>query len=480
MNALRHFQDLRLSIGWRVRWFAMMALALSLVGVTGTAKALTPQLRRYPYLTDAVAGNATINWATDQSASTGYVTYGAVGTEACTAHQVSATKTSISVNSVSEYQWKARLTGLSGNTQYCYRVFLNGADLLGADASPAFWKQVPAGSTRTYTFGVLGDWGALNGGTTNPNQANLMNTIAASGVRFMVGTGDTAYPSGSQTNYGDLYQTGTDISTVFGPDFYKKIGATAPMFNAVGNHGRNGTYLMLWPSAAAAAGSGGAYAMQTYCCVNGTSSASYPSAWYAFDAGRARIYILDASWTNSNVGTGTLYSDDYAAHWAPGTAERTWLANDLAAHPGGLKIAVAHFPMYSDNATEPTDSYMHGPGSLGELLSQNGVQLVLNGHAHIYQRNFKQPGESFVSYTTGGGGATLEPVGSGVPCGSYDAYAVGWSPTKLKGYACGGAAVPSSAAQVTHFLKVTVSSSSVKVEPTDSTGHVFDPQTYNF
>ena len=136
--------------------------------------------------------------------------------------------------------------------------------------------------------------------------------------------------------------------------------------------------------------------------------------------------------------------------------------------------------MYSDNATETTDTYMHGPGSLGELLSQYGVQLVLNGHAHIYQRNFKQAGESFVSYTTGGGGATLEPVGSGMPCGSYDAYAVGWSPTKLKGYACGAAAVPTSAAQVNHFLKVTVSSSSVKVEPTDSTGRVFDPQTYSF
>ena len=34
-----------------------------------------------------------------------------------------------------------------------------------------------------------------------------MSQIAASGVRFAVGTGDTAYPSGTQTNYGDLAET---------------------------------------------------------------------------------------------------------------------------------------------------------------------------------------------------------------------------------------------------------------------------------
>jgi len=63
-------------------------------------------------------------------------------------------------------------------------------------------------------------------------------------------------------------------------------------------------------------------------------------------------------------------------------------------------------------------------------------------------------------------------------CGSYDAYAVGWSPTKLKGYACGAATRPTSASQVYHFLLVTVNSSSVTVAPTDELGRTFDVQTY--
>jgi hypothetical protein len=221
--------------------------------------------------------------------------------------------------------------------------------------------------------------------------------------------------------------------------------------------------------------------MDTYCCVNGTNSANYPSVWYAFEVGRARIYILDAAWANSNLGSGSLYSDDNAAHWQPSSPEYQWLASDLAAHRGGLKIAVMHLPMYADNPTEGTDPFMHGPGSVGALLSQYGVQLVFNGHMHAYERNTKQAGESFVSYVTGGGGATLEPVGTGSGgCGSYDEYAVGWSPTKLKGYKCGAAAPPTSASRVYHFLLVTVGSSSVTVAPTDSLGRTFDVQTYGF
>ena len=64
-----------------------------------------------------------------------------------------------------------------------------------------------------------------------------MTQIAKSGVRFAVETGDTAYPSGSQTNYGDLRQTGSDVSAVFGPQFWPRFGGSIPFFNATGNHG---------------------------------------------------------------------------------------------------------------------------------------------------------------------------------------------------------------------------------------------------
>jgi hypothetical protein len=257
------------------------------------------------------------------------------------------------------------------------------------------------------------------------------------------------------------------------------------MYNALGNHGVSATYLNIWPQPTAPSLSGGTYQMETYCCVNGTNSASYPSAWYAFSVGGARFYVLDATWPNGNLGNGSLFSNDYAAHWTTSSPEYQWLAGDLAAHPGGVKFAVMHFPMYSDNPTETTDTYLHSggtsltdtPGSVASLLSQNAVQFVFNGHAHIYERNAKQAGESFVSYVTGGGGATLEPVSG---CHSFDAYAIGWSPTHQTGSRCGAATAPASASQVYHFLLVTVSGTTVTVAPTDELGRTFDVQTTSF
>ncbi len=385
------------------------ALAAWTLAAAPVASASLPQLTRYPYITDVVSAgtayNATINWATNRSQTTGYATYGQAGVESVTAHRANGSKTSITVNGVAEYQWKAKITGLLPATGYDYRVFFNSpaVDLLGTDTSPAFTTTPSPGAAASFSFAVLGDWGASNSSGVNPYQASLMSQIAASGASFILSAGDVAYPSGSQTNYGDLFQTGTNISDVFGPSLYPSVGDRMSMFGSPGNHGFNSTFLNIWPEPTAPVLSAGRYQMDSY-SVPGTNTANYPSAWYAFSVGNARFYVLTAAWANGNVGSGTLYSNDYAAHWTPTSAEYQWLANDLATHPAQLKFAVFHFPMYSDNSTERTDTYLHGPNSLAALLTQYGVQFVFNGHAHIYERNFQQPGESFVSYVTGGGG----------------------------------------------------------------------------
>src|SRR5215471_6077850 len=461
---------------WAMALLAGLATALATVMVAGLpTQAAVSQLTRYPYLTDTGQTQATIDWATDRSQTSGYATYGEAGHESCTAHRANASKTSITVDDMDEYQWKAQVSGLSADATYCYRVFFSDpvVDLLRSDASPQFSTMPKGGGVM---FAVIGDWGVISN-----DEADLMGQLSHSPAQFILGAGDTAYNNGSQTNYGDLHQTGDQVSEVFRPTYYARIGLSRPLFNALGNHGRTATHLLVWPEQKVAATSGGTYTMQKYCCVNNTKSANYPSAWYAFNAGRSRIYVLDATWSAGNLGSGTLYSDDDAAHWSSSSAEYQWLAGDLAAHPGGLKIAVFHFPMYGDNPTEGTDHYLHGPGSLGALLTKYGVQLVFNGHMHAYQRNTHGPGESFVSYTDGGGGGTLEPVGTNSGgCSANDAYAIGWSPTKLKGYACGATSPPTSSSQVINYLLVTVRNSSVTVTPTNSRGNTFDVQTYSF
>jgi calcineurin-like phosphoesterase family protein/fibronectin type III domain protein/S-layer family protein len=471
---------------FRVKVAVVFLSLMALFGISATSSSVlnsySPALRRYPYLTDAVGPYATLNWATDRSESSGAVRFGKVGSEACTTHYVPATKTPISVNGVLQYQWKAQLNLVPG-TQYCYRVYLgtspvNQIDLLGSDAAPSFWTQVPMGAPQSYSFDVIGDWGMVDSTGTNSYQASLMSLIASSGARFVVTTGDNGYPDGNQKNLGDLIQIGQDISAVFGPSFWKVPGSSLPIFPILGNHGFsspdiNHPALLTWPQDKAVTTSGGRYIKETYCCLDGTTSAVYPSAWYAFDAGPARFYILNAAWDEINIGTASEYQVDFDYHWAPGTPQYEWLKADLAAHPSVLKFAFWHYPVYSDNPIESTDTFLQGNNSLEGLLKQNGVDLGFTGHAHIYERNLASA-SGIPNYITGGGGATLGTLGT---CTSLDAYAIKFTTT---GKACGSAPVPTSQAQVFHFLKVTVNGTNVTVTPINSLGQTFDIVNYAF
>ncbi len=460
----------------------VLLLASAVAAPAPAHASLNPELTRYPYLTDVVGSNATVNFGTDTAKISAVVKWGQVGVESCNAHTATATKTFIKVNGVGEYQWKAQLSPLQAGTSYCYRPYLGTSqtDLLGSDPTPQFSSQVPAGSTERFSFAVIGDWGKTYA-TGNPDQANVMQQIAASGARFVVGTGDTGYPAGSQTSYGDLQQSGQDISAVFGPQYWTVVGKSMPMFNAIGNHAPTGTFLSNWPSDVVAAASGGQDQMASYCCFDGITAKSYGTAWYAFDEGNARIYILDASWDPANLGTGSQYQDDYDAHWAPGAQqdEYTWLQNDLAAHAGEVKFAVFHYPLHSDQSSQTSDTFLDGAGHLEGLLNQYHVAMAFNGHAHLYQRNTAPLG-GIISYVTGGGGAALSKIGGGPGCAATDAYGIGWSGSSGTGSSCGSAPKPTSASQVYHFLLVTVNGNTVTVTPTDELGRTFDVQTYNF
>ena len=466
-----------------MRTLTVLAIsAFAALGLAGSVSAASydTHLTRAPYLTDLVGLHVIVNFATDQSGTTASVSYGPFDGTTCTLPSTKgATRSTVKVGTVSEYQWKASLT-LPSAGQYCYRVMLGGVDLLGAGDSPMFMTQAPAGSSQPFSFAVFGDWGLVDADGNNQDQQNLLGTLAGSGVRFAVTTGDNGYPSGSQTNYGDLKQVGAAMGAIFGARFWPVPGASVPLFTASGNHGLSGTAhadLTNWPQDVAVSSSGGRYANDLYCCVNGTTATNYASAWYAFDAGPARFYVLTSAWGDTNPGTASVYANDYAAHFAPGTPEYTWLLADLQSHPSGLKFAFSHYPFYSDDKSQGSDTFIDGPNSLEGLFATYGVNVAFNGHSHVYERNVPSaPGAPF-TYISGGGGGTLEPIG---PCHSFDAFGLGWSPTKLKGTSCGGASPPTSATQVFHFIKVTVSGTTVTVAPTDELGRTFDVQTYSF
>jgi hypothetical protein len=483
-----------------------------------------PSLTRAPYVTDLTQTSADVNWATTVSdvTSPGTLEWGPLGN--CTAHvaavpsslpnsfPASGTPASVTapaysvVSGTTEYQATVVLTGLSPDTAYCYRPLGPGTppvDLLGTNPSQNFTTLTPAGASSPLTFDVMGDLGETLYSSSTPFPNNLNTDQAAidsligqsattAHAKFVVTAGDVAYSGGTQANYGDLQNTGSEVSDIFGPSYWPQTGGL-PVFAGEGNHGQNAIGLHNWPEAKTAQASSGVYAYDSYPALpaDGSTAGTYPDAWYAVSDGNVRIYVLDAAWADGNAGTTGTYQVDHDQHWTPSSPEYKWLAADLASHPGAVKMAVFHYPLRSDNSSETSDTTLQNtgsnPSSLEALLSSNGVQLAFNGHAHTYQRIAPRAAGQITNYVTGGGGAILEPVsatGSSACTGFTGAgsiYALGWSPTSNTGTACGtGVPTPQSAAQVFNYLQVSVNGGQVTVTPINAAGQSFDSQTYTY
>ena len=131
--------------------------------------------------------------------------------------------------SIPEFQASVDVTGLTPGTTYCYSVFSTDAagavNLLPASTPDQTFTTLATpnnASTTPVKFDLIDDTGenyystiTANGTTTpfpngvNPDEASLYKQIGTSGAQFLIDAGDTAYNSGTQSNFGDLQQTGT-------------------------------------------------------------------------------------------------------------------------------------------------------------------------------------------------------------------------------------------------------------------------------
>jgi len=90
--------------------------------------------------------------------------------------------------------------------------------------------------------------------------------------------------------------------------------------------------------------------------------------FYSVDAGKWHMISLD---TTTDFG-----------QTAPGTGQYTWLAADLAASDAACTLVFMHHPRFSlgDHGDNPSLQ------DLWALLAEHGVDVVLTGHDHNYQR----------------------------------------------------------------------------------------------
>jgi len=261
------------------------------------------------------------------------------------------------------------LAGLSPGTVYDYQVF--DGDRALTEVSFSF-RTSPLPGDGEIRIAVVGD-----SGVGNARQGRVAQVIEGFAADLFLHTGDLDY------NNGDLDKS------VFGP--YRDILPNTGFYPSRGNHDNGFVWSDVFISPSPNAG---------------------PGTFYSFDWGDAHFVALD---TNVSLEAG----DD----------QMSWLIADLEAAqqtPRTWTILFFHEPVYTVGGHSDPPDLPPSRRLIPPVAARFGVDLVLSGHDHSYQRSHPALNDlvvdawhdpTFVSpagtiyVVTGGGGGFKHPGG---------------------------------------------------------------------
>jgi hypothetical protein len=144
-------------------------------------------------------------------------------------------------------------------------------------------------------------------------------------------------------------------------------------------------------------------------------AAGPPNGYYSYDLGAWHVVSLNSEICGDEPGCG------------PGSPQYRWLRADLAANPSACTLAFQHHPLYDwrqwQKFVDPDSDNPNGGSEvepyidLWALMDRAGVDVVLNGHNHIYHRWAPQDAfgtrdpNGIRQFTVGTGGRSLYPLG---------------------------------------------------------------------
>ncbi len=312
---------------------------------------------RGPYLQQGTPSSVVVRWRTDLP-SDSRVRYGL---------DPGALTSSMSDAAIAS-DHEIALTGLSADTRYYYSVGTTAAPLAG-DASYTFLTPPTAGTSKPTRLWVIGDSGTADA------SAEAVRDAYAAAVPFgetdlWLMLGDNAYNDGTDEQY---------EAAVF--DMYPVMLRSAVLWPTLGNHDghsadsgtQTGPYYDIFSLPAAAQ-------------VGGVASGT--EAYYSFDYGNIHFICLDS----------------YDSDRSPAGAMLTWLELDLMSTTADWVIAFWHHPPYSKGShNSDTESRLVDMRENAlPILEDYGVDLVLSGHSHSYERSVLLDGHYDVSSTLTG------------------------------------------------------------------------------
>lgn len=311
---------------------------------------------RAPYIQMLGTNSVVIHWLSDNDESS-IVRYG----------EDKDNLTKIVIDEAAVKNHIVKLSGLKPATRYYYQT---GKTV----ASPDFntekqWFYTHPDNVRPTRVWVIGDSGqagetldqvrdsALNWMQQNPepgsNPLNQPVTGAVPLIDVWIALGDIAYRSGTNEQYqAALFDTFADLTS------------NTVLWPVYGNHDdRRWTYFRIFDLPENAESGG---------------LASNTENYYAVDYSNIHFVMLDSQESDRST-------DGKMANW---------LKNDLAQNTRPWVIVVFHHPPYtkgshdSDDASDSRGRMQDMRENILPILEKSGVDLLLSGHSHMYERSY--------------------------------------------------------------------------------------------
>ncbi len=320
-----------------------MAAAIFLAALLFAESLVAQTITRGPYLQFGTPSSVVVRWRTD-IATNSRVRFGV--------NAASLTGTTDVATVTTEHEVK--LSGLGAATQYFYSVGST-TTILASGVDYKFTTAPAFGAVQPTRVWVLGDSGTADSVATAVRNGYTTFTGGTSTDVWLM-LGDNAYETGSDAEY---------QSAVF--NMYPTFLRQTVLWSTIGNHD---TAQSTNPSLSIPYFQ--IFNLPTDNSAGGIASGT--EKYYSFDYGSIHFICLD-SMTSSR---------------APGSPMLAWLETDLANTTRQWIIAFWHHPPYtkgshdSDTETELIEMRTN----VLPILEAGGVDLVLTGHSHSYERTF--------------------------------------------------------------------------------------------
>lgn len=262
---------------------------------------------------------------------------------------------------VGTFQYEAKLSDLQPSTRYYYAVFDGARRLTVEDDSYSFVTPPPIGTRQPFRFWVIGDGGTGRTPQYEVHQGMLkFVTHDGKPLDFWLHVGDMAYGTGHdmefQSRFFEPYATALR-NLVCWPTMGNHEGFTSKGTTGVGPY--YDAYVL--PKRGEAGG-----------------VASGTEAYYAFTHGNIHFICLD--------------SHDLERKASGAMAK--WLKADLEKAKADWLIAFWHHPPYTKGShdSDKEKDLTEMRELIMPIIESGGVDLVLTGHSHIYERSMLMDG----------------------------------------------------------------------------------------